>query len=203
MLDAGPSDERCLWEEFRKGSDEAFERLYHAYFNHLYNYGLKLSHDENFTKDCIQELFFRLWKNRKKLNPVSSVRFYLLKTLRYDIARKTLRRSNRQKREQGFADFQANITFSVEEVVIEDENNEVKKNQLLDILNTLPKKQREAIFLKYYNGLDYSEIAEIMSVKYQSVLNLIHRALKALQQNETLQKHEFFLAVLFLTNISF
>lgn len=204
MKDEEPLNESCfLWEEFRKGKEKAFEQLYYAYFNHLYNYGFKLSHDENFTKDCIQELFFRLWKNRNKLKPVKSVRFYLLKTLRHDISRKAVRRNNQLKREQGFAGFQANITFSAEEVVIEDEDNAIKKIQLLNILNTLPKKQREAIFLKYYQGLEYNEIADIMAVKYQSVLNLIHRALKALQQNETLHKHEFFIIVMLLSRLLF
>ena len=50
------------------------------------------------------------------------------------------------------------------------------------LLNKLPKRQKEAIYLKYYSGLKATEIAEIMDINYQSVVNILHKAIKNLKE---------------------
>lgn len=55
-------------------------------------------------------------------------------------------------------------------------------------LNKLPKRQKEAIYLKYYTGLNAKEIAEIMEINYQSVVNLIHKGIKSLKEDITISK---------------
>ena len=50
------------------------------------------------------------------------------------------------------------------------------------LLNKLPKRQKEAIYLKYYSGLKATDIAEIMDINYQSVVNILHKAIKNLKE---------------------
>jgi len=50
------------------------------------------------------------------------------------------------------------------------------------LLNKLPKRQKEAIYLKYYSGLKATEISEVMNINYQSVVNILHKALKNLKE---------------------
>ena len=46
----------------------------------------------------------------------------------------------------------------------------------------LSKRQKEAVYLKYYSGLDYEDIGEVMDINYQSTRNLIFNALKSLRK---------------------
>jgi RNA polymerase sigma factor (sigma-70 family) len=56
------------------------------------------------------------------------------------------------------------------------------------LLNKLPNRQKEAIYLKYYSGLKATEISEIMGINYQSVVNTLHKAIKSLKQEISIIK---------------
>lgn len=75
------------------------------------------------------------------------------------------------------------IQFFKEDLMIEPEILKGQKSTLLEMLNNLPKRQREVIFLKYYNNLSIKEIEDIMSISYQGVVNKLHRAIKNLKKN--------------------
>jgi RNA polymerase sigma factor (sigma-70 family) len=50
------------------------------------------------------------------------------------------------------------------------------------VINTLPPRQKEIIFLRFYEGLSYDEIADIMSISINSAYKLLYKALENLQQ---------------------
>src|SRR5690625_7520840 len=56
-----------------------------------------------------------------------------------------------------------------------------QKQDLRDALDLLPERQKEVLFLKYYNGMSYDEIEEILAINYQSIRNHIYRALQKLR----------------------
>jgi RNA polymerase sigma factor (sigma-70 family) len=60
-----------------------------------------------------------------------------------------------------------------------------KGTRLADAINQLTKRQREAIFLRYYHGLGNAEIAETMGISIQSFYNLTHEAIRALKKQLT------------------
>jgi len=66
-------------------------------------------------------------------------------------------------------------------------------------LADLTKKEREVVYLRFFMGLGYEEISQIMNVNYQVVMNYMHRAMKALRENEIINN----LAGVFLICISF
>ena len=59
--------------------------VFRTHFDSLFAYGLKISEDKELVKDCIQELFYRLWKNNTGAQNVNSMKFYLFKALRRQI----------------------------------------------------------------------------------------------------------------------
>jgi RNA polymerase sigma-70 factor (ECF subfamily) len=68
---------------------------------------------------------------------------------------------------------------------VNSENN-AEVNRLLSVaLNTLPVRQREMIFLKYFDGWNYDQIANVTGIKYQSVVNHVHRAILQLRSELT------------------
>ena len=68
------------------------------------------------------------------------------------------------------------------------ETERFNKTNLPKILNGLPKRQKEAIYLKYYSGLKAKEIAKIMNINYQSVINLLFKAIKSLKEDVSILK---------------
>ena len=183
--DSSYQDHR-LWAAFQRGEESAFAHLFHIYYNDLYNYGLKIACDEAFVQDAIQELFITLWRTRERLGPVTSPKPYLMKSLRRSVLRGiTRRRSNRLKLLSKPA---PDIVFSPEEVTIRDQTSEVRKDFMLLQLNNLSRRQREVIYLRYYDDLTYEEISQVMGLNYQSVMNHLHKALKALRSNQSLRR---------------
>ncbi|MDG1872019.1 MAG: sigma-70 region 4 domain-containing protein [Flavobacterium sp.] len=50
-------------------------------------------------------------------------------------------------------------------------------------MNLLPSRQKEALYLRYNQGLSVEQIAELMDVNYQSANNLLHRAVLNLRKD--------------------
>jgi RNA polymerase sigma factor (sigma-70 family) len=58
-------------------------------------------------------------------------------------------------------------------------------------LEQLPERQREVIHLRYFQNLKNEEIADIINVNYQSVSNLLHRAVKNLKKQLIAKRSTF------------
>lgn len=71
-----------LWDDFRKGDESAFSALFTLYSDVLFRYGIKFVKDQGLVKDCIQELFIKLHKNRANLSSTNNPLLYLFKSLK-------------------------------------------------------------------------------------------------------------------------
>jgi len=176
-----------LWKRFKEGDEKALEEIYFDNYNLLYNYLNKLGGNTALTEDCIQDIFLKLWKSRKTLGAVQSVKSYLLAIARREIIRKIRKKRQHELSVAGSFKEEINIKFSAEEIIIDSEASEEKRRRVSAALNSLPDRQREAIYLKYYEGLSYDEVAYSMGVNYQSVVNLIYKAFKALRKSDLLR----------------
>lgn len=165
-----------LWDAFLEGDIEAFSAIHRFSYPALYHYALKIQQDEALADDAIQELFIKLWTKKAHLKPVIHVKAYLLKALR-NIILNELRNLKLRQLKVRFSK-QPDIGYSVEDVLLKAEENRERSLLVTRILNTLSKRQREFIYLKYYEDLSYREIADVMNVNYQSVLNLAQRTIR-------------------------
>lgn len=77
------------------------------------------------------------------------------------------------------------VTFSHEDFLIALQTTEEQSEALARSLNYLPARQREAIFLRFYEGLNYEKVAEVMNLNVQSVRNLIYQSLKTIKEQLT------------------
>jgi len=166
-----------LWESFRKGDKEAFAALFRQHYETLFRFGGKFTTDAELLEDCIQELFIELWQAKSEA-PVLSVKAYLLKSLKYKLLKvfrqkgKTLPLSDNVETE---------FEWSHETFLIVEQENAEKKQRVLDALGRLSNRQKEIIYLKYYQNLSYEEVSEIMNINYQVARNLLYQAIKSLR----------------------
>ncbi|RDC61781.1 RNA polymerase sigma factor [Adhaeribacter pallidiroseus] len=184
IVDYSKQPDAEIWNDFKKGEELAFSYIYFKFFNDLYYYGLKITNSEAIVQDTIQELFASLWKNKKQLGHVQAIKFYLLKSLRRGIIRHLEQDKRYYLRVSIFRSKQPNIAFSEEEVIILEEASSEKRLHISNLLNTLSKRQKEVIYLKYYENLEFDEIADLMALNYQSVINHVHKAFKKLRKDK-------------------
>jgi RNA polymerase sigma factor (sigma-70 family) len=175
-------EELQRWEQFKHGDERALTIIFLDHYDALFHYGVKLVADEEMVKDCIQNLFHKLWSRRQRLGEVKVIKPYLFKALRRHISDE---RNLLQKKRRLWVGYEQdfNVTFSHEDFLISQQISREQGSQLIHALNLLSKRQREAIYLKFFDGLDYEKISDIMSLNPQSVRNLIYQAIKILKNN--------------------
>ena len=178
-LQAEPVDETAIWQSLLNGDRRALGEIYTRYFDKLYNYGSKISHDAAITEDAIQDLFIELWNRRQGLNDqVKSIKFYLYTCLRREIVRR-ITKQNPTVEISELESFEVELSHK-SHYLSQQIDLELKKRLAVEI-DSLTPKQREAIFLIYFDELSYPEVAEIMSLKIKTVYNLIHLAINRLK----------------------
>ena len=165
-----------LWESFRNGDRDAFATLFRHHYDGLFRYGGKFIDNSGQLEDSIQELFVELWQSQSRI-PVTSVRAYLLKSLKYKI----LKTYRRRRDLLPIADDQGVFEWSHEDRLIAGEQNAENSRKILNALDRLSNRQKEIVYLKYFQNLSYEEISEIMSINYQVARNLLYQAIKSLK----------------------
>lgn len=169
-----------LWSRFKSGDDTALSVIYAAHSKKLYLYGLKFTPDSTLVEDAIQDLFTELIKNRQSLGSTDNIAFYLLKSVKRKLLRKMV-----NERHFNFGktpDYSFNVTYSVELDIIAEEISQQKKSMLVQALQDLSPRQKEAIYLRFSKELNYAELAEIMNISVEAGRNLISGAIKRMKE---------------------
>ncbi|SOD88741.1 RNA polymerase sigma factor, sigma-70 family [Spirosoma fluviale] len=175
--------ETQLWQQFRQGSELAFEKLTNYFYRDLHFYGSRFTPDTDLLKDCLQDLFVDLWVYRHKVMDTDYIRPYLYKSLRRKIYREVTRQANHISDDTLPFDEVSTSDPTAEHTLIQTELSEYQSTRLNKLLERLSARQREAIHLKFYAELSNEEIADILSVNKQSVANLLHRGLSRLRDD--------------------
>jgi RNA polymerase sigma factor (sigma-70 family) len=170
-----------LWEAFKQGNQQALAIMYQKHFFKLYNYGMKITLDADLVKDSIQDLFIHIWKNRQNLSSTTSIKYYLFKALRRKIVEEIKKNKLTHTSYQEHLDFVFELPH--EEKIIQSQITSEQKEKLLQYLNKLPRRQKEAIFLRYYENMTPQEVSSIMSLSIESTYVLFSKALHYLRGN--------------------
>lgn len=174
-------DDTVLWRNLKEGDEKAFSLLFEKYYGHLVRYGNSFSPFPEKVQDCVQDVFTDVWVYRQSLNDSVVVKAYLLSSVRKRIAR-LQERDHIFRKTTSMDSIEFLFDFSVEHQLISDEATEEKVSHLNELLNNLPTRQKEALYLRYHQGLSVEQIADMLQVNYQSANNLLHRAVVNLRK---------------------
>ncbi len=170
--------EKISWQSIKSGDEEVYKNLYTFYFKKFYNYGRKFTGDITLIEDCIQEVFLEIWTKRKKIDEINTPDSYFLSTFRYMLLKKLKQAVNQIELDQ--LDEEPNFFLNAEQPVDIDPD---LKQKLQDALNHLTPRQREAIFLRFYEGLAYEEVASVLNISIKATYKIMARSLQALKKN--------------------
>lgn len=170
-----------VWKRFCTGDHEALNLIYRKHIDDLYHYGMHFCRDSERVKDCLQDLFQCLWLDREHLNTeVNNIRYYLITSLRRRLLR-SLEKTRRNYTEALCDTFDFELVSPREDGIIQDEILRQHLKQLNEGIAILTRRQREAIYLRFYQNLSYDEIAKLMTMKVESVYNVISKAISLLK----------------------
>ena len=172
-------EDEVIWERFKKGNKAALTYIYRNYANPLYNYGCQITSNRELVKDAVQDLFIEIINSRKRLGKTTSIKYYLLRSLRNKLIKVLAKQS---KNQNIGTDHSFQISISPELTLINRQVDEEKQQLLTQKLNLLPPLQREALLLFYFEGMKYEQIAGILGMKVKSARALVYRAINSLSK---------------------
>ncbi len=158
-----------------------FSQLYNKHIDQLFAFGSRFTSNREMLKDCIQDVFVKLYTRHESLGPIDNLEHYLFISLRNRI-NDEFRRNGKIAGDE--------ITDSNMQAVAENEEyyheRLTRQQELTDSVtkyfDRLSPRQRQIITLYYIEQRKYEDICRIMGINYQSVRNLMHRSISRLRE---------------------
>lgn len=170
-----------IWSHVSQGNKVAYSECYVFYYKIFFNYGRKFTDDISLLEDALQECLMDIWMRREKFDSIQSPHTYLFSSFRYILFRK-IKQSARVRVYQAAGPVEPQ--FGIEHIIIKREEESALNRKLQQAVAGLTSRQREAIFLRFYEGLSYEEVAEVLGISVKATYKIMARAL--LQLKDTL-----------------
>jgi RNA polymerase sigma factor (sigma-70 family) len=176
------SSDRVLWQRVREGDLAAFQAVYEQHVQTLYRYGLSLWPDADGVMDAIHDVFVDVWTKRERLGETDSPKFYLIKSVKNRIFNAL--ESRRRWQSDALSDDSSALPSdpSPEESWVLQQESAQQTDHLNRRLTQLPVRQQEALRLRFFEGLDYRQVADVLEINQQSAYNLVFRGLEELRR---------------------
>jgi RNA polymerase sigma-70 factor (ECF subfamily) len=163
----------------REGDAEQFESLFRSSYVSLVRYAKTLIKDHDTAEEIVQDLFFRLWKDKEKIKIESSLYGYLFRSV--------------HNRSLHHIEHNRIVERHAEEMSLhQTENQEENPSDILHykelqakiarIIERLPERCGKIFCMSRFEGLKYIEIAEKLSVSVKTVESNMGRALKVFRK---------------------
>ena len=169
--------DKKLYNDYLNGEKEAFEILYNKYKNKIEYFIYNIVKDYQKAEDITQETFIYVIQHQMREN--SSFKYYI-----YLVARsKALNYINVEKRRNEITEkYLANGDEQIEKDVLDIITTEENKKELLESIELLDERYKNAIYLVNIEGLSYEETSKILGETLQNTKTLIHRGKKQLRK---------------------
>jgi RNA polymerase sigma-70 factor (ECF subfamily) len=169
------------WALLRNGDENALLSLYNHHYLGLINFGIKVTGNRTFAHDCITQLLIELWDKRANLPSVKNVRGYLLTSLKHKIFFEIKAKQIRDSKLHTLQAFQNGEELPYEELLIQLQTNEGLKKKLNKAFAKLTPRQKQLLQMKFFDDVDYDEIANVCNITRRTAYNIIHDSLKILR----------------------
>ena len=167
-----------LVEKLQRGDLDAFDQIFKKYGDRLFGFALSYLKSKEETEGLVQDVFLKIWENRKNLKKESSLKSYLF-TITYHNMCKLFRKKQIHEKflvEKGFA---VNATINLEEEL----EYKATLEQVDRLIEKLPEKQKIIFIKSRKEGKNTRESAKEMNLAPGTVDNNVSAALKFLRKH--------------------
>lgn len=165
-----------------KQKEIEYDKWYENYVNEMFSYGMAFGIEKEAVLDAIHDVFLHLYERGDNL-AVTNVKFYLLSSLKNRIL-------SLKRKEMSFLHLEDNeeheffIKVDGFELIEDEELRKDCTQRVEKLLELLTNKQREVIYLRFMQELEYEEIAQILQITTKGARKLTYRAIGRMQENK-------------------
>lgn len=169
------SDETLI-QQFREGDPGAFDALYQRHLPSVYN-RVRYTIPESDVEDVTQEVFMAALKSLPSFRGEAQFSTWLRTLINHKVAEYYRRRNRKSEAPQ----------VPLAEAVQRGEGNSSKLMEerlaLRTALSQLPGQYRDVILLRFAEGMQFNEIAELTGQNLEATKSLFRRAVSALRNS--------------------
>lgn len=183
--------------KFGEGDEKAFSFFYRYFINDLYAYGRSLGVEEIYVMDAVQDIFLKVFFEKPRLKSVEHFKYFLFKSLKnrlYDLFKS---KSFSKTAGIGGEVLNFSIKTTVLDDMIEEEDRTIIQQKIEKLLSVLSSLQKEALYLRYMQDLDYAEISEMMGKTEVSVRKLVSQAISKIRKENKVLPMIIFIQLLY------
>ena len=163
--------------ELSKDQESSLEELYNYYYPRLYEFSRSFLKQEQDIDDILQEVFIRIWQNRRKIKDPATFNSYIFTITRNLLLNKLRSRLNNDK----LKDEIRKLSIAREFENLDPVQYQDLKNRVEEIIKELPERQKEIFVLSRTEGLSHKEIAIKLQITTKTVEYHISLAIKTLK----------------------
>ncbi len=182
LLDIAMTHSENLILNAQQGDREAFNKLVTLWYKRVYNYAYKYFSDHDMSMEVTQRAFIAMHRKISSLRSTDKFRPWLYKIVTnfcHEEERKLKRARERSATdEEGRAQMDETREFNPDRKYAQSELAEI----LLEALNEISPEQKEVVIMKEYEGLKFSEIAEVLEISENTAKSRMYYGLSALKQ---------------------
>ncbi len=174
---AKQKNELDIVDKIRNGDAYAFKELFKTYYKPLLKNALRYVRKIQIAEDIVEDVFLKIWEERKRLNINVSLKAYLFQMVR-NHSLNYLKGKKIELTDAFFLDIslQSDITTDQQANI-----NEITEH-IQKAISELPERSRSVFTMHRYDSLKYSEIAEVLNITEGTVETHMVRALKFLRK---------------------
>jgi RNA polymerase sigma factor (sigma-70 family) len=182
MKEACLDNDGTLLLQLQQHNEQSIALLMRNHYPSLYNYASRFINDKELIKDAIQEVFISLWQRRDTAGSILSLHYYLLSAVKNKVLKALKKNAGKNESLSFDEQYDFEVEFPIEKNIIEKQLAEENALKLKAVMANLSVRQKEIIYLKFYQQLDHGQIADLMDISQQSVYNLLHESIQKLKK---------------------
>jgi len=171
-----------------EGDDEGFNYLIEKYRKPIIHFMFRMVHNQAVAEELAQEVFLRVYRSRQTYRAEARFTTWLYRiatNLGVNHARDTKHERAAQNvyldqpdPETGTTPDVADATPSVEHDLVRNERMRAIRQHVM----ALPERQRTAVLMHKYQGMDYKQIGEVLKLSESATKSLLFRAYQTLRE---------------------
>jgi RNA polymerase sigma-70 factor (ECF subfamily) len=163
--------------ELSKDQESSLENLYDYYYPRLYEFSRSFLKLEQGIDDILQEVFIRIWQNRRKIKDPASFNSYIFTITRNLLLNELRRRLNHHSLKEEIR----SLAIAKEYTDFDHAQYRDLKTRMDELIAALPERQKEIFVMSRSEGLSHKEIASRLQITTKTVEYHISLAIKTLK----------------------
>jgi RNA polymerase sigma-70 factor (ECF subfamily) len=172
-------NKKIICNQLRIGDKSSIDQLYKLYHKKIFAFSLSYLKNEQLAYDVVQDVFVKIWENRKQIKNhegVDSLLFITAKNILISMFRK-------KASEKSYLKYLKDTVVNIGEDTNETIDYNFLNQYYEELISELPEKRKQIFILSRKSGLSNREIAQKLKISEKTVENQMTKALAYFRNN--------------------